>query len=142
MEYAKIGTAKGPGQNPHEFLFISPDSDGLCKVGEFVFYVMHGVEGQRPILGRIVRRAPVRLAPCPSYTEYLGVFSGPGQHLSAERHYYLNCAAVRQIAAHGSVTFVMCVPVPAAAGQAKLDWQLQETNVATAMGITIRSRSR
>ena len=60
-------------------------------------------------------RAPVRLAPCPSYTEYLGVFSGPGQHLSAERHYYLNCAAVRQIAAHGSVTFVMRIPVPAAA---------------------------
>jgi hypothetical protein len=86
--------------------------------------------------------APVRLAPCPSYTEYLGVFSGPGRHLYVERHYYLNCAAVWRIAAHGSATFAMRIPVPADAGQAKLDWQLQDTNVATAMGVTIRGRSR
>jgi hypothetical protein len=87
-------------------------------------------------------RAPVRLAPCPSYTEYLGVFSGPGRALYLTRHYYLNCAAVRRIAAHGSVTFAMRIPVPAGAGQAKLDWQLQATNVATATVVTIRGRSR
>jgi DNA helicase HerA-like ATPase len=63
MEYSKIGTAKGPGQNPHEFLFISPDRDGCCKIGEFVFYLMYGADGQRPVLGRIVRRSPVRLFP-------------------------------------------------------------------------------
>jgi hypothetical protein len=86
--------------------------------------------------------APVRLAPCPSYTEYLGVFSGPGRRLYLTRHYYLNCAAVRRITAHGSVTFAMRIPVPAGAGQAKLDWQLQDTNVATATVVTIRGRSR
>jgi hypothetical protein len=86
--------------------------------------------------------APVRLAPCPSYTEYLGVFSGPGRPLYLARHYYLNCAAIRRIAAHGSVTFAMRIPVPARAGQAKLDWQLQGTDVATAVVVTIRGRSR
>ena len=87
-------------------------------------------------------RAPVRLTPCPSYTEYLGVFTGPGKHLYQERHYYLNCAAIRQIAAHRSVTFAMRIPVPAQAGQAKFDWQLQDTNIATATGVTIRHRPR
>jgi hypothetical protein len=86
--------------------------------------------------------APVRLTPCPSYTEYLGVFSGPGRPLHLTRHYYLNCAAIQRIAAHGSVTFAMRIPVPAGAGQAKLDWQLQGTDVAAASVVTIRGRSR
>jgi uncharacterized protein len=63
MDYLKIGTAKGPGDHPHEFLFITPDEDGTCKIGEFVFYLLDGVEGQRTVLGRITRRAPVRLFP-------------------------------------------------------------------------------
>jgi hypothetical protein len=86
--------------------------------------------------------APVRLAPCPSCTEYLGVFSGPGRPSHLERHYYLNCATARWIPAHGSATFAMRIPLPATAGQAKLDWQLQGTDVAAAVVITIRSRSR
>jgi hypothetical protein len=86
--------------------------------------------------------APVRLAPCPSYTEYLGVFSGPGRLPHVARHYYLNCSAIRQIAAHRSVTFAMRIPVPTGAGQGKLDWQLQATDVATAVVVTIRGRSR
>ena len=87
-------------------------------------------------------RAPARLTPCPSYTEYLGVFSGPSRPLSPARHYYLNCAAIRQIAAHRSVTFAMRIAVPAAAGQAKLDWQLQATDVVAAAVVTIRGRSQ
>lgn len=63
MEYLKIGTAKGPADHPHEFLFITPDDDGLCKIGEFVFYVLTQIDGQKTVLGRIVRRAPVRLFP-------------------------------------------------------------------------------
>jgi hypothetical protein len=87
-------------------------------------------------------RAPLRLLPCPSYTEYLGVFSGPGRPLYLLRYYYLNCAATGPIPARGSVTFAMRMPVPAGAGQAKLDWQLRGTNVATAVVVTIRGRSR
>ncbi|MBV9280893.1 MAG: ATP-binding protein [Chloroflexi bacterium] len=63
MDYLKIGTAKGPGDHPHEFLFITPDEDGACKIGEFVFYMLDGVDGRRTVLGRIIRRAPVRLFP-------------------------------------------------------------------------------
>ena len=63
MDYVKVGTAKGPGEHPHEFLFITPDDDGACKIGEFVFYLLDGAEGQRPVLGRIIHRAPVRLFP-------------------------------------------------------------------------------
>jgi Protein of unknown function (DUF4232) len=86
--------------------------------------------------------APVRLTPCPSYAEYLGVFSGPGRPMYLTRHYYLNCAAIQRIAAHRSVTCAMRMPVPAGTGQAKLDWQLQDTDVATAVVITIRGRPR
>jgi hypothetical protein len=86
--------------------------------------------------------APVRLTPCPSYTEYLGLFSGPGVPLYLVRRYYLNCAAARRIPARGSVTFAMRMPVPAGAGKAKLDWQLQGADVATAVVVTIRRRSR
>ena len=87
-------------------------------------------------------RAPLRLLPCPSYTEYLGVFSGPGRPLYLLRHYYLNCVGAGPIPARGSVTFAMRMPVPAGPGQAKLDWQLQGTDVATAVVVTIRGRSR
>jgi hypothetical protein len=86
--------------------------------------------------------AAVRLAPCPSYTEYLGVSSGPDNSGYVVRRYYLNCAAVRRIPARGSVTFAMDMPTPARTGQAKLDWQLQGTDVATAMIVTIRRPSR
>jgi hypothetical protein len=86
--------------------------------------------------------APVWLTPCPSYAEYLVVFSGPGKPSHLVRRYYLNCAAIRRIPARGSGTFAMRIPVPAGAGQAKLDWQLQGTDVATAVVVTIRSRSR
>jgi hypothetical protein len=70
------------------------------------------------------------------------VFSGPGRPSHLARHYYLSCAALRRIAAHGSATFAMRIPVPARAGHAKLDWQLQATDVATAVIVTIRGRSR
>jgi hypothetical protein len=86
--------------------------------------------------------APVRLTPCPSYTEYLGVFSGSGRPMYLTRHYYLNCAAIRRIAACGSVAFAMRIPVPAGAGHAKLGWQLQGADVATAAIVTIRGRPR
>jgi DNA helicase HerA-like ATPase len=63
MNAIKIGTAKGPGEGAHEFLFITPDDDGHGKIGEFVYYTLHGEDGQRLVLGRITGRAPVRLFP-------------------------------------------------------------------------------
>ena len=81
--------------------------------------------------------SPVRLTPCPSYTEFLGVPSGRSRSAYVVRHYYLNCATVRRIPARRSVTFAMRMPVPARAGQAKLDWQFQDADVATAVGVMI-----
>ncbi len=63
MSSIKIGTAKGPGERPHEYLLITPDDDAYCKIGEFVYYLLQDEEGQRTVLGRITRRAPVRLFP-------------------------------------------------------------------------------
>jgi DNA helicase HerA-like ATPase len=63
MPSLAIGTAKGPGPNPHEFLFISPDEARHCKVGEFVYYVLDDAGVERDVLGRVVKRAPVRLFP-------------------------------------------------------------------------------
>ena len=58
-----IGTTKGPGETPHEYTFIAPDPEQRVKYGEFVYY-QADVEGQpRDILGRVVRREPLRLYP-------------------------------------------------------------------------------
>ncbi|MFW6135806.1 MAG: ATP-binding protein [Chloroflexota bacterium] len=60
---ARIGTTKGPGETHHEYLFITPDRDGMAKVGEFVYYETE-VDGQaQRVLGRITGRQPVRLFP-------------------------------------------------------------------------------
>jgi uncharacterized protein DUF4232 len=81
------------------------------------------------------------LSPCPSYTEYLGIAAGHGKPPFVEERFYLNCAAARQIPAHSSVTFAMRIPVPATSGRAKYDWQLQDTNVATAGMVTVGGSS-
>ena len=58
-----IGTTKGPGETPHEFTFVGPDPDQQLKYGEFVYY-QAAVDGrQQSILGRVVRRTPLRLYP-------------------------------------------------------------------------------
>src|SRR5579884_2916363 len=63
VDAIKIGTAKGPGDHPHEFLVITPDTDGHCKIGEFVYYHVDTDDGSRTVLGRITKRAQVRLFP-------------------------------------------------------------------------------
>ena len=50
----RVGTAKGPGEKPHEFLFITPDPDGVARTGEFVFYALpdgrlHAFAGLHPL---------------------------------------------------------------------------------------------
>jgi DNA helicase HerA-like ATPase len=59
----KIGTTKGPGEKPFEFLFITPDPQGACKTNEFVQYVPPEDPLQRPVLARITARRAVRLYP-------------------------------------------------------------------------------
>jgi len=58
-----IGTAKGPGETPHEYTFVAPDPEQAIKFGEFVYYEAR-LDGQpRPILGRVTRRAMLRAYP-------------------------------------------------------------------------------
>lgn len=60
---APIGTTKGPGETPHEYLFIAADPEQRLKYGEFVYYETE-VEGTpHEILGRVSARAPLRLYP-------------------------------------------------------------------------------
>jgi DNA helicase HerA-like ATPase len=62
-QQAPVGRTKGPGETPHEFLFVSPDLQDNLKVGEFVTYLVE-VEGQeREIFSRITGRRPLRLYP-------------------------------------------------------------------------------
>lgn len=58
-----IGTVKGPGETPNEYLFVTPDPERRVKHGEFVFYLAD-VDGEaQPILGRVTNRQSIRLFP-------------------------------------------------------------------------------
>src|SRR5581483_12481088 len=54
----RVGTTKGPGERPHEFLFVTPDRDGAARGGEFVFYTIPG-DGRR-VIARVAGRSTVR----------------------------------------------------------------------------------
>ncbi len=56
------GTVKGPGELPHEYLFITADNR-RARIGEFVYYAAHDGEEQRHILGNITSRRLVRNLP-------------------------------------------------------------------------------
>jgi len=58
-----IGLTKGPGEGPHEFVFVSPDREQALRIGEFITYRAY-VDGQeRAILSRVSERRPLRLYP-------------------------------------------------------------------------------
>jgi DNA helicase HerA-like ATPase len=56
------GTVKGPGELPHEYLFITTDS-ARARIGEFVYYVTRDGESERHIIGNITSRKLVRNLP-------------------------------------------------------------------------------
>src|SRR5205085_9693227 len=56
------GTVKGPGELPHEFLFITADNN-RTRIGEFVYYVARDGEAERHIIGNITSRKLVRNLP-------------------------------------------------------------------------------
>jgi DNA helicase HerA-like ATPase len=56
------GTVKGPGERPHEYLFITADN-ARARIGEFVYYVAHDGIEERRILGNITSRRLVRNLP-------------------------------------------------------------------------------
>ena len=59
---ALTGTIKGPGERPHEYLFITSDN-GRARIGEFVYYAARDGSSERHILGAITARRLVRNLP-------------------------------------------------------------------------------
>src|SRR2546423_12051782 len=56
------GTVKGPGELPHEYLFITADN-ARTRIGEFFYYVARDGEIERHIIGNITSRRLVRNLP-------------------------------------------------------------------------------
>ncbi|MGQ9553831.1 MAG: ATP-binding protein [Anaerolineae bacterium] len=57
------GLAKGPGEKPHQFTMITPDSDDSLPVGEYVYYLLDDGEETRPVICRIDERQEARNYP-------------------------------------------------------------------------------
>jgi DNA helicase HerA-like ATPase len=62
MSDTLVGTVKGPGEKPHEFIFITTDNE-RARVGEFVYYTARASSAERHILGTITERRLVRALP-------------------------------------------------------------------------------
>lgn len=57
-----VGTVKGPGEKPSEFVFVTTNNDHT-RVGEFVYYAAHTTQTSREIIGNITERSLVRSLP-------------------------------------------------------------------------------
>ena len=62
MSDTLVGTVKGPGEKPNEFVFITTDNDHT-RVGEFIYYSASAARAERKILGNITERRLVRALP-------------------------------------------------------------------------------
>ena len=59
---ALTGTVKGPGERPHEYLFITADHV-RARIGEFVYYTARDSAEERRIIGNVTERRLVRNLP-------------------------------------------------------------------------------
>src|SRR5256884_2795714 len=76
IHFKPVGITKGPGENAHEYTFVSRDDEQVLKNGEYVYYELDQAENEgqlqngagqafqvRRVLGRIIRRVPLQLYP-------------------------------------------------------------------------------
>src|SRR5438067_1671055 len=87
QRYKPVGITKGPGENAHEYTFVSRDDEQVLKNGEYVYYELSepgdvgvplagtrpshltepgtgaGTRSSRRVLGRIIKRLPLQLYP-------------------------------------------------------------------------------
>ncbi len=85
--FKPVGITKGPGENAHEYTFVSRDDEQVLKNGEYVYYELSeprnvgvplagtqtsrlsetgnvaGTRTSRRVLGRIIKRLPLQLYP-------------------------------------------------------------------------------
>ena len=66
-----VGITKGPGETTHEYTFVTRDEEQQLKNGEYVYYELSSAElaeqngnsSSRRVLGRILKRLPLKLYP-------------------------------------------------------------------------------
>ena len=58
-----LARVKSPGEQPHTFLMVTPDTDQRLRLGEFVTYHMNVEHVAQTILARITGRRAIRLYP-------------------------------------------------------------------------------
>ena len=65
--FKPVGITKGPGENTHEYTFVSRDDAQELKNGEYVYYELSDPDGAltqpRRVLGRVMKRVPLKLYP-------------------------------------------------------------------------------
>src|SRR3989442_10273783 len=67
--YKPVGITKGPGENAHEYTFVSRDDEQVLKNGEYVYYELSDADETATsalahrVLGRIIKRVPLKLYP-------------------------------------------------------------------------------
>ena len=62
MSDTLVGTVKGPGEKPGEYLFVTTDNQNT-RVGEFIYYQAPASTSERKIIGNITERRLVRSLP-------------------------------------------------------------------------------
>lgn len=117
----------------------NPPQPGSIDTLRVVLSVPHGVQAGRTLHYIVTlsnpTRTPVRLDPCPGYTESIWA-----PHLMRRPAFFLNCDTIHSIAPHHRVRYQMQLAIPASSAQvmAKLGWQLDtpdEPSAATALTI-------
>jgi DNA helicase HerA-like ATPase len=67
--FRPVGITKGPGENTHEYTFVSRDDEQGLKNGEYVYYELDvpneftQLPSKQRVLGRIMKRVPLQLYP-------------------------------------------------------------------------------
>ncbi len=67
--FKPVGITKGPGENTHEYTFVSRDDEQGLKNGEYVYYELNVPDdltqtaSRQRVLGRIIKRVPLQLYP-------------------------------------------------------------------------------
>src|SRR5258708_28745277 len=90
--FKPVGITKGPGENTHEYTFVSRDDEQVLKNGEYVYYELADAEQTelspgghirtRCVLGRIIKRVPLKLYP---YTFFAAPAPSPAQRAALRR---------------------------------------------------------
>jgi DNA helicase HerA-like ATPase len=71
LQRKAVGITKGPGETTHEYTFVTRDEEQQLKNGEYVYYELNSAElaeqnshsTTRRVLGRILKRVPLKLYP-------------------------------------------------------------------------------